>query len=79
MVNLVQVKMPRVALGGGVRDLAHPVGLTSPTSTKLETDCNVEIESVENLQRALKRAGITWVPENGGLAGVMPPRHERAE
>ncbi len=66
--------MARVALGWGVRDLAREAGLTPPTITKFETGGNVTIETVEKIQRALERAGITWVPENGGPAGVRPPR-----
>lgn len=78
MVNRVQVKMARVALGWGVRDLAREAGLTPPTITKFETGGNVTIETVEKIQRALERAGITWVPENGGPAGVRPPRGKAA-
>ena len=79
MVNRVQVKMARVALGWGVRDLAREAGLMPPTITKFETGGNVTIETVEKIQRALERAGITWVPENGGPAGVRPPRAKAAE
>lgn len=76
MVNRVQVKMARVALGWGVRDLAREAGLTPPTITKFETGGNVTVETVEKMQRALERAGITWVPENGGPAGVRPPKQQ---
>ena len=68
--------MARVALDWGVRDLAREAGLTPPTITKFETGGNVTIDTVEKIQRALERAGITWVPENGGPAGVRPPRHQ---
>lgn len=75
MINRIQVKMARVALGWGVRDLAREAGITPPTVTKFETGGNVTIETVEKVQRALEKAGVTWVPENGGPAGVRPPRH----
>ena len=53
MVNRVQVKMARVALGWGVRDLAREAGLTPPTITKFETGGNVTIETVEKIPRNL--------------------------
>jgi hypothetical protein len=31
------------------------------------------------MKAAFERAGITWVPENGGPAGVRPPRLKAAE
>ena len=74
MVTRVQAKMARVALGWGVRDLAREAGITPPTVTKFENGGNVTLETVEKIQRALEQAGITWVPENGGPAGVRPPR-----
>lgn len=78
MVTRVQVKMARVALGWGVRDLAREAGLTPPTITKFENGGNVTLDTAEKIQHALDRAGITWVPENGGPAGVRPPRPKGA-
>lgn len=74
MLTRVQVKMARVALGWGVRDLAREAGLTPQTVTKFENGGNVTLETVVKIKAAFDRAGITWVPENGGPAGVRPPR-----
>ncbi len=73
MVTKAQVKMARVALGWGVRDLARQADLTAQTVTKFENGGNVTLETLEKLKSALENAGITWVPENGGPAGVRPP------
>lgn len=74
MLTNIQVKMARAALGWGVRELAREAGITPPTVSKFETGGNVTVESLRKMQAALERAGITWVPENGGPPGVRQPR-----
>lgn len=73
MLTNIQVRMARVALGWGVRELAAEAGVTPPTITKFENGGNVTVETLRKIQVALERGGITWVPENGGPPGVRQP------
>ena len=79
MLTAVQVKMARVALGWGIRDLAKHASTTAQTVTKFENGGNVTVDTLRKIQAALEQAGITWVPENGGPAGVRPPRVTKQE
>ena len=44
--------------------------ISTPTP-KFENGGNVTIDTLAKIKAAFERAGIVWVPENGGAAGVM--------
>ncbi|MBF5094027.1 transcriptional regulator [Azospirillum sp. INR13] len=63
--------MARAALQIGVRDLAESSGVSAMTITRFETGkTKGYAETLEKLQRALEAAGVEFIPENGGGAGV---------
>lgn len=74
MLTRKQVRMARAALEWTTTDLAREAGITANTVTRFETGGNVTVETVTKIKAAFDRAGVTWVPENGGPAGVRPPR-----
>lgn len=65
-----QCKMARAALGFGVRDLATRAEVSTQTVTRFERGEALKAATVERLQAALEAAGIEFIPENGGGAGV---------
>ena len=71
--------MARAALEWTTIELARQAGINANTVTKFEKGGNVTIETIAKLKAAFEKAGIVWVPENGGAAGVRPPRQKRPD
>nr|WP_284946709.1 helix-turn-helix transcriptional regulator [Acidisoma sp. PAMC 29798] len=69
-LNAVQCRMARAALQMGVRDLADAAGVSPTTVTRLERGDALYERTVESIRAALEAAGIEFVAENGGGAGV---------
>ena len=69
-MNAAQCKMARAALGLGVRDLANQAAVSTQSVTRFERGEALKAATVERLQAALEAAGIEFIPENGGGAGV---------
>lgn len=66
----VQCKMARAALDLGVKNLAQQAGVSSDTVTRFERGLPVRERTVADIRNALEQAGIVFIPENGGGAGV---------
>jgi transcriptional regulator with XRE-family HTH domain len=63
--------MARAALNWTVRDLAEATGLHRNTITNIEVGrYGGDPETLAALESVLKRAGIDFIDENGGGAGV---------
>lgn len=62
--------MARAATGLGVRDLAQDAGVSADTVSRLERGDKIKPATVQVIQAALERAGIEFIAENGGGAGV---------
>jgi len=66
-----QSKMARAAVGWGVRDLAAKASVGVSTVTRFEAGQVEPIPAtVAAIQRALEAAGVEFIAENGGGAGV---------
>ena len=71
VVTSAQVRMARAALNWTVRDLANATGLHRNTITNIETGrYGGDFVTLEKIAAVLKRAGIEFIDENGGGAGV---------
>ncbi len=70
MIDPVQVRMARAALGWGVRDLAVYAGVTANTVSRFENGADALGNTLRKIQRALEDAGIEFIDENGGGPGV---------
>ncbi len=70
----VQSKMARAALGWGVRDLAAAAKVSPDTVARFERGESLYQRTIEAIQAALETAGIEFIPENGGGAGVRLKR-----
>jgi predicted transcriptional regulator len=66
----IQVKMARVALGLGVRDLALAVGISTNTIARFERGEELKASTVSAIRTALEAAGVEFIAENGGGPGV---------
>jgi len=69
-MNATQCKMARVALGLGVRDLAALADVAQATISRLERGEELKAATVAAIRQALEAAGVEFIPENGGGAGV---------
>ncbi|WP_421702103.1 helix-turn-helix domain-containing protein [Aliiroseovarius sp.] len=69
-MNATQCKMARAALGLGVRDLAKLANVAQATVSRLERGEELKETTLENIRTALENAGVEFIAENGGGAGV---------
>lgn len=66
----VQCKMARVALGWGIRELAKHADVSPDTIARLERGERLRGATLDAIQDAFEKAGLEFIPENGGGAGV---------
>ncbi|OWJ78553.1 transcriptional regulator [Haematobacter genomosp. 1] len=62
--------MARAATGLGVRELAKLASVSPDTIARLERGDELRASTIETIQTALEAAGVEFIPENGGGAGV---------
>lgn len=70
MVTSAQLRAARGLLNWTVRDLAEKSGVHRNTVTRIETDATGAGHAIEAIRRALESAGVEFIAENGGGAGV---------
>ncbi len=81
MLTAAQIRMARGFMRWSVADLAKASGVSSATIRRME-----EVEGVPNsladnltkLRRTFEAAGLEFIPENGGEAGVRPRRKDQS-
>ena len=79
-VSIRQVKAARALLGWSQDDLAKHSGVSAPTVKRLEAaegDIGGRAETGEAIVAALQEAGVEFIPENGGGAGVRLTKRTR--
>jgi transcriptional regulator with XRE-family HTH domain len=73
-ISIRQIKAARSLLGWSQDDLAERSGISKPTIGRLESQDGETVggrqETSDALQAALEKAGIEFIAENGGGAGV---------
>lgn len=62
--------MARAATGLGVRELAVLAGVSPNTVSRLERGEDLRPATVAAIRAALEAAGVEFIAENGGGAGV---------
>jgi transcriptional regulator with XRE-family HTH domain len=76
-----QLRAARGLLGWSQSELALASGLSLPTVKRVELDSETTVSEVarEKLRKALEEAGIQFINENGGGAGVRSrkPQHQK--
>lgn len=71
--------MARAATGLGVRDLAKLAGVSPDTIARLERGDDLREGTVAVVRTALEQAGVEFISENGGGAGVRLSRGKRSD
>ncbi|POF63247.1 hypothetical protein KMAL_11550 [Novacetimonas maltaceti] len=71
-----QCKMARAGLNLGVRELAELAQVSTNTITRLERGESLYPRTVEAIRAALEDAGVEFIAENGGGAGVRLRKSE---
>jgi hypothetical protein len=62
------------------KDLANASGVSLPSIKRLETqpgELGAQERTMDAITKALEKAGIEFIPENGGGAGVRMARRAR--
>lgn len=62
--------MARAALNLSAQDLATVSGVGYATIARFESGANLRDNTLQRLRDALEEAGVEFIPENGGGAGV---------
>ncbi|TQX88457.1 MULTISPECIES: helix-turn-helix transcriptional regulator [unclassified Rhizobium] len=72
MIQAEQIRAARALLGWSQQDLVEKSGLSFTTIKRMESigPGRSAAENVAAVQKALESAGVTFIPENGGGAGV---------
>lgn len=74
MVTSAQIRAARALLNLTVRDLAVLAGVHRNTVTRAETEATGPGHASAAIKGALEAAGVEFIPENGGGAGVRLKR-----
>ena len=75
-----QVRAARALLRWEQRDLAEASGVSLPSVKRLETQPGAlaaQERTIVELRKALERAGVEFITENGGGAGVRLRKPQR--
>ena len=70
LMRAVHLRMARIALGLGVRELAAKAGVTANTITRIEKGADARQSTIDRLRAVLQTAGVEFIDENGGGPGV---------
>lgn len=62
--------MARAALGWSTQELAKRAGTGVNTVNRFEAGQDARVSSLEKMRAALEAAGVEFIAENGGGAGV---------
>lgn len=69
-MNQNQCQAARALLGWRCEGVADAAGIGVATVWRFEAGENVRQSSIDTIRKALEDAGIEFIPENGGGAGV---------
>jgi transcriptional regulator with XRE-family HTH domain len=71
-ITAAQIRAARQLTGVSQANLAEATGLSVPTIKRAESERDVVIssESIAAIRKALEKAGVEFIAENGGGAGV---------
>jgi transcriptional regulator with XRE-family HTH domain len=70
LLEPIQVKLARVALGLGVRELAEAAAIAPSTITRFESGKGgMQARTLDKIQRVLERGGVVFIDadSNGGV------------
>src|SRR5215831_10022534 len=80
LLTIRQIKAARALLGWSQGDLAHHSSISEPTIARLESaegELAGRATTAEKIQKALEKAGIDFIEQNGGGPGVRLRRRQQ--
>jgi DNA-binding XRE family transcriptional regulator len=78
MMNAVQCKMARAAVGWGVRDLAKTAAVSVDTISRLERGEELMPRTITAIRTALEAAGVTFLDSGDVASGPGVSLKDRA-
>lgn len=79
MTDFFQLKAARALTGLSQAEVAEAAGVSIPTLKRAEAGGPIKVaeETIEVIAKALEKAGVEFIPENGGGAGVRMKKRKR--
>lgn len=78
-ITAIQCKMARIAVSWGVRELAAAASVATDTIARLERGDELKPRTLAAVRETLEKAGIEFIPANGGGVGVRLKRRGQAK
>ncbi|WP_320200795.1 helix-turn-helix transcriptional regulator (plasmid) [Agrobacterium sp. rho-13.3] len=78
-MNALQCKLARVALGWGVRELAHAAGVSTQTISRLERGEHLRAGTRDGIKQVFESAGIEFISGDGDSFGIHIRKHRPIE
>jgi transcriptional regulator with XRE-family HTH domain len=74
-----QIRAARALVGWSQTEVASAAGLSIPTVKRAEADDGIRVsdDAMVAIANALKKAGVEFISENGGGAGVRLAKRQR--
>ena len=79
-ISIQQVKAARALLQWSQADLSEAFGISKPTIARLEAEAGPiggRADTERAIRAALEAAGVEFIPQNGGGAGVRLARPQQ--
>ena len=72
MADFFQLRAARALTGLSQAEVAEAAGVSVPTLKRAESGGPIKVtkETIAQIAKALEKAGVEFIPENGGGAGV---------
>ena len=79
MFSPSQIRAARALVGWSQTEVATAAGLSIPTVKRAEADGGIHVsdDAMVAIANALKKAGVEFISENGGGAGVRLAKRQR--
>lgn len=82
MIRAEQIRAARALLRWSQADMAERSGVSVPTIKRLEAmdgELSGHTATIQSLTTCIEAAGVEFIPENGGGAGVRMAKRKGAE
>ncbi|MCA1527366.1 helix-turn-helix domain-containing protein [Bradyrhizobium yuanmingense] len=79
MADYFQLRAARALTGLSQAEVAEAAGISIPTLKRAEAGGPIKVaeETIAAIATALEKAGVEFIPENGGGAGVRMKKRKR--
>lgn len=80
MIDEKQMRAARGLLSWSQQELADAAGVSQPTIKRIEKlgPGRSAVDTMTAIQKAMEKAGVEFIPENGGGAGVRMAKRKDA-